>query len=248
MKTVDKALTVLDQFSLERTELGLSELSRLAELDKAATRRLLVAMQKHGFIEQDAETRKYRLGHGFLRLARIREATVPIVRAARDLCDWLVIRANETVHVSVPMAKGMTTIAHKLPARGNVINIIPTQNLLYHATASGLAFTAFASQETQRQILALRRDMATSATVTELADLQALIKLFRAQGYARTHNTFQNDVSSIAMPFFRGATDPAGTIALALPKEDLTDARCAELIPLLKEAVGRMELALTGMS
>ena len=248
MKTVDKALTVLDQFSLERTELGLSELSRLAELDKAATRRLLVAMQKHGFIEQDVDTRKYRLGHGFLRLARIREATVPIVRAARDLCDWLVIRANETVHVSVPMAKGMTTIAHKLPARGNVINIIPTQNLLYHATASGLAFTAFASQETQRQILALRRDMATSATVTELADLQALFELFRAQGYARTHNTFQNDVSSIAMPFFRGATDPAGTIALALPKEDLTDARCAELVPLLKEAVGRMELALTGMS
>ena len=82
MKTVDKAFSVLDQFSMENTEIGLSELSRLASLDKAATRRLLVALSKHGFIEQSADTRKYRLGHGFLRLARIREATVPIVRAA----------------------------------------------------------------------------------------------------------------------------------------------------------------------
>ena len=83
MKTVDKAFSVLDQFSLTRTEIGLSELSRMAGLDKAATRRLLVAMSKHGFIEQSAETRKYRLGHGFLRLARIREATVPVTQAAQ---------------------------------------------------------------------------------------------------------------------------------------------------------------------
>ena len=47
MKTVDKAMTVLGQFSLENSEIGLSELSRLACLDKAATRRLLVALGKH---------------------------------------------------------------------------------------------------------------------------------------------------------------------------------------------------------
>ena len=32
MKTVDKAFSVLDQFSLENTEIGLSELSRMAAL------------------------------------------------------------------------------------------------------------------------------------------------------------------------------------------------------------------------
>ena len=108
MKTVDKAFSVLDQFSLTRTEIGLSELSRMAGLDKAATRRLLVAMGKHGFIEQSAETRKYRLGHGFLRLARIREATVPVIQAAQEAVDWLMQETNETAHASLPGAKGMT--------------------------------------------------------------------------------------------------------------------------------------------
>ena len=65
MKTVDKAALVLDQFTVERKEIGLSELARLINNDKAATRRLLLALSKHELIEQDEETRKYRLGKGF---------------------------------------------------------------------------------------------------------------------------------------------------------------------------------------
>ncbi|MEX0337923.1 MAG: IclR family transcriptional regulator [Arenibacterium sp.] len=246
MKTVDKALSVLDQFSMDHTEIGLSELARMAKLDKAATRRLLVALSKHGFIEQVAETRKYRLGHGFLRLARIREATVPIVRAAEEVCEWLVEQANETVHVSVPGDQGMTTIAHRLPRRGNVINIIPSQMLYYHATASGLAFLAFASTETVNKILKLSREKMTEATVTSKKELLAQAAKFKAQGYSQTRNTFENDVASIGMPFFGDATDPAGSIALALPKIDLTDSRRDALLPLLKEGIARMEKAMTG--
>jgi len=247
MKTVDKALSVLDQFSLDNTEIGLSELSRMAGLDKAATRRLLVALKKHEFIEQSADTRKYRLGHGFLRLARIREATVPVARAAQEVADWLVELANETAHVSIPGAQGMMTIAHRLPRRGNVINIIPSEVLHFHATASGLAFLAFASAETANRIFALPREKITEATVTSKADLRKLTATFREQGYSQTRNSFEIGVSSIAMPFFQDATDPAGSIALALPRNDLTDARRDDLLPLLKDAVKRMEAALTGL-
>ncbi len=248
MKTVDKALSVLDQFSMEKTEIGLSELARMADLDKAATRRLLVALAKHGFIEQVSDTRKYRLGHGFLRLARIREATVPIVRAAQDVSDWLMEEVNETVHVSVPGAQGMTTIAHRLPKRGNVINIVPSQVLFYHATASGLAFLAFASAETAERILKLDREKMTEATVTSKAELQKMATQFKQQGYSQTKNSFEDDVSSVAMPFFQDAADPAGSISIALPRNDMTDARRDALLPKLKQAVARIEVALTGMA
>lgn len=247
MKTVDKALSVLDQFSLESKEIGLSELSRMAGLDKAATRRLLVALTKHGFIEQAAETRKYRLGHGFLRLARIREATVPITRAAQEVTDWLVEEVNETAHVSLPGTRGMTTIAYKLPNRGHVVNIIPSQILYYHATASGLAYLAFASEETANTILSMPREKLTEETMTSRSELRKLMAFFRGQGFSQTRNTFEVDVSSVAMPFFLDSIDPAGTISLALPRGDLTDERRDELIPVLKSAVSRLESALTGL-
>lgn len=247
MKTVDKALKVLDQFSLSQTEIGLSELARMADLDKAATRRLLVALSKHNFIEQNEETRRYRLGHGFLRLARIREATMPIGEIAQRVTDWLVSETNETVHVAIPGAQGMTTIAYRLPNRGRVVNIIPSEVLNYHATASGLVFLAFATAPTADRILDLKREKITRETTTTKPELLNLIKGFRTQGYALSRNSFEDDVASIAMPFFQNPGDPTGTVALALASDDLTDARRDALLPLLKEAVMRVEQALTGL-
>lgn len=248
MKTVDKALHVLNQFSLGKTEIGLSDLARMSGLDKAATRRLLVAMSKHGFIEQVSDTRKYRLGAGFLRLARIREATVPLAQAGQEAADWLAQRANETVHVSVPGDQGMTTVAFRLPDRARVINIIPAQVLLYHATASGLAFLAFCSAATLEEKMSLPLTPMTPDTLQEKSDLLAALGQFRSQGFSQTKSSFESDVASIGMPIRCGQRDPIASIAIALPQTDLTDARCDELVPLLQDAVQRIEAALTGLS
>ncbi len=246
MKTVDKAFRVLDQFSAERREAGLSELSRLAGLDKAATRRLLVALSKHGFIEQSAETRKYRLGQGFLRLARIREATVPMAQAAQAVVDWLTDEVNETVHASVPAGLSMSTIAFRLPRRGNVINIVPSEAIPFHATAAGLAFLAFATAETQARVLAQKRDMTATQTLIARADIEAKLAETKTAGFARTRNSMEDGVASVAMPFFFDSEDPAGAISIALPDAKLSDARCGKLIPVLKDAVDRLESTLTG--
>ncbi len=246
MKTVDKAFTVLDQFSLSQSEIGLSELSRMAGIDKAATRRLLVAMAKHGFIEQSEDTRKYRLGHGFLRLASIREAAFPLAKAAQDAVDWLVTQTNETAHASIPGQAGMMTIAHKLPNRGRVINIVPSELLNYHATASGLAFLAFSTAKTAEAIYALERAKLAPETTTTKAELERLSVDFCALGYSHTRNSFEAGVASLAMPFFQKPGNPTGCIALALQQDDLTSDRRDELLPVLRQAVQRVERAITG--
>lgn len=246
MKTVDKAIKVLDQFSLEVTEVGLTELSRMSDLDKAATRRLLVALSKHGLIEQNQDTRKYRLGPGFLRLAAIREATVPMAKAAQEVCDWLLDVCDESVHISVPLSNCMATIAYCVPRRGNVINIESADALYFHATSSGIAFTAFASEATRTRILALKRDKVTPETKTSAADVAALIAEAQKLGYGQSSNSFENGVASLAMPFSAGQVDPAGCIAIALPDSKLTSQRSKELLPLLREAVQRMEQSLKG--
>lgn len=246
MKTVDKAFAVLDQFSLSHREIGLSEMSRMAGLDKAATRRLLVAMAKHGFIEQVADTRKYRLGHGFLRLARLREATVPVTQAAQEAVDWLVQETNETAHASLPGAHGMTTIAFRLPNRGRVINIVPGEVLLYHATASGMAYLSVADDVRTAEILALDREKKTPATITSKAKMIAACKEFRAQGYALVRSSFELDVAGLATTFFQSDGTPMGSIALAMPESELTETRRKKVLPLVKAAAKRIEVALGG--
>lgn len=246
MKTVDKALHLLDQFSVEHKEIGLSALARMAGLDKAATRRLLVALAKHGFIEQSAETKKYRLGHGFLRLARVREATVPVTQAAQQAADWLAAQTNETVHLSLPVAGGMTTIAHCLPNRARVINIIPSELLPYHATASGLAYLAFCDPATRNSLLSGPLRAYTEKTLTDRQAVLGDLDRFRAQGYTVTRNTFEDDVSSIGMPFFQRPGRPTGAAAIAVPAAELTQARQDALLPQLQQAVAELEQRIAG--
>ena len=62
MSTIGKALSLLDLISVLDKDIGLSDLARLSTLDKATTRRFLVELERHGFVEQDEETRRYRLG------------------------------------------------------------------------------------------------------------------------------------------------------------------------------------------
>jgi DNA-binding IclR family transcriptional regulator len=156
-------------------------------------------------------------------------------------------QTNETAHVSLPGAQGMVTIAHRLPNRGRVIKIDPAELLFYHATASGLAYLAFATDATRERLLALKREKIAEETITDETALRAALLAFRAQGYSQTRNSFESDVASVGMVFRGGGEDPTGSISLALPKADMTDARRAELVPVLSEAVERLETALTGL-
>jgi IclR family transcriptional regulator, acetate operon repressor len=246
LKTVDKAMTLLRQFSLENLEIGLNELARSTGQDKAVTRRLLLSLSKHGFIEQNLDNRKYRLGHGFLSLARLREATIPMFKATQIVTQWLSAHANETVHVGIPGETAMSTASFTLPARGNVINLRPAETYPFHSSSSGLAFLSFCSAETRARIMQLDREKLTPFTVIEADDLMTLMTETRARGYAFMRNTVEVGVASVAMPFFISGNDPAGTIAIAVPDLNMDGARREELAKLLKTAVEKLEIALTG--
>lgn len=246
MTTVDKAMTVLRQFSLERLEIGLNEMARLTGEDKAVVRRILVSLMKSGFVEQNPENQRYFLGSGFLALARLREATVPMVRATQIVSAWLCKKTNETVHVSIAGQTGMSTVAYNLPPRGNVINLRPADRYPFHSSSSGLAYLSFCRPKTQECLLELPREKLTRFTVTDADELRTLCTKTRTQGYACTRNTVEEGVASVAMPFFLGGADPSGTIAIAVPDVNLTREHQGFLVDMLRVGVGRLETALTG--
>ncbi|GLT11455.1 IclR family transcriptional regulator [Sulfitobacter porphyrae] len=248
MSTVDKAMELLRQFSLERLEIGLNELARMTGEDKAVVRRLLISLTNSGFIEQNPENRKYFLGSGFLALARLREATVPMIKATQIVSEWLCKKTSETVHVGIPGTSGMSTVAYNLPYRGNVINLRPADRYPFHSSASGLAYMSFCTAETQRRLLALPRERLTRFTVTDHDELLKVISATKARGYAYSRNAVEVGVASVAMPFFVDAADPAGTIAIAVPDMNLTADHRATLVKNMQIAVRKLEFALTGTS
>lgn len=240
MQTVDKAVQLLNLFTIQHPEIGLSELARLSGFDKAATRRFLVALQKHGFIEQNPSTKAYRLGVGFLHLARVREAMFPLKTVVKQSLEQLTAQTHETAHAAVINGQQLSTLALNFPTRANRVHLEVAEQLPLHATASGLAFMAFASGDWQA-LLPDTLNIYTAATVTDRKVIAQQVAEVAKLGYGMTINGYEDEVTGIAVPFFDTNGWAMGTLAVATPSSRMTP----ELAALIQKALFTASMAVT---
>src|SRR5439155_3549906 len=101
LRSVNNALAVLESFSVERPELGVTELSPALGLGKSTVHRLLTSLAARGYVRKNPQTERYCLGFrafevGLLAAGRgaIREIVAPFLRR-------LMLASKETVHLGV---------------------------------------------------------------------------------------------------------------------------------------------------
>ncbi len=216
MQTVDKAMSLLSLFGPSQPEIGLSELGRMAGFDKAATRRFLVALAKHGFIEQNRGNRKYRLGSAFLRFARIRETTLPLASIVQPILNQLAIDTGETAHASLLVGNMLSTIAVAEPQRATRAYVDLSEPLPLYATASGFACLAFAPEEFSRNYIGrVKLERVAPHTLTSKKALRAAISLAFEKGFGRAAGSFESDVTGTAAAFFNVDRQAIGAVAIA---------------------------------
>lgn len=217
MSTVSKAISLLELFSVEEPELGLSDLARKGGFDKATTRRLLVSLAGHGLVEQDAANRQYRLGAGLLRLARIREARFPFLQVATPIIRDLAQQTGETVHLSAFSAAGLSTVHVEESAKANRVSVAVGQILPLHGTASGIAFLAFSRPDFVEAQLRGKLPAFTAYTITDRARLMEAVKAASLRGYSRGEQGYEEGVFSVAAPILGADGYATGTVAVASP-------------------------------
>ena len=229
MQTVDKALKLLEFFTTSRPEIGLSDLARLAGYDKAATRRFLVALQRHAFIEQNPANRNYRLGAAFLHFAQVREATLPLARVVTPLLDSLTAETGETSHASHYAAGALITIGIRESDRATRVHMDPSEILPLNATASGLAYLAYGPAAALEELIAGGLQTYTGHTIVSPERLREKVDEVRRSGIAIGDQGFEEDVVGTAMPFFDGSGTAIGAVAVATPTSRMND-ELAEVI------------------
>lgn len=248
MKTVRKALALLHHFSVKTPQWGLSDLARAADLDKATTLRLLRPLVDERLLEQDLTTRRYRLGHLVLNLARTREASFPLTEWVQPELERLAQELGEVAHGSLLGRHALTTIAVAESAqRATRVFVDPAEPLPCHATASGMVCLAFGEPAWREEVLA-RGDFVevTSGTPKTLENLMPYVDGARACGYAVTHDTFEEEVTGIAVPFFDEQGFAKGAIAMAAPTSRVDDRRIQAFVQALQPAACRVTAALGG--
>lgn len=217
MSTIGKALTLLDMIAGMQHEAGLSELSRLGGLDKATTRRFLVQLERFGFLEQDEETRKYRIGAAPLRLAQIREARLPLLQHGIPMLRRLAASCGETVHMSEFTAGRLSTIHAEESFRAHRVTVKVGTLLPLHASGSGLAYLAFSPPLLIEDYLSRPLERFTAHTIVETDALRTLLAETRRLGYSVNRQGLEGGMISVAAPILAPHKPPVGAVAIAAP-------------------------------
>ena len=214
MSSTTKALELLSHFSAARPEIGLSQMCRLAKRDKATTYRHLTALETSGFVEQNQETRQYRLGPALLQLGRVRELTVPREAGAEAAMTRLADVTGETAHVSVLSGTTLYALASKESPRHSTRAIIDIDTFPLHATASGLCALAF-GPEALLDNASMNLKQFTATTPATPDALHQAVGRAREVGFGQSDGQFETEVHSISAPLFDGSGHFVGAVTVA---------------------------------
>lgn len=246
--TVKNALTLLGLFSTKSPELGLSELKRLAGMDKATTHRMLTALREAGMLEQHAASKLYRLGPEILRLARVREETFPFTTVVQPVLEDLAKVTGETSHCSLYTNDALAVIASVESNKASRVSIRGSEVLPLHATAAGVAFLAFAPDKVVDEVLKSKLTAFTARTCKSVNAFRKLLADARKNGFAILDKAYEDDVCGVAAPIFSSGGSAIGALAVATPSHRMTDDLMETIVEAVTESASALSRKLGGVS
>jgi IclR family KDG regulon transcriptional repressor len=184
--TVTKVCRILAEFR-NRPSLGVSDLARRTNLLPSDVHRILASLKPFGYIEQDAETKRYRLGYGLMRLGLTSFQQNILHSNGGPILTRLSERLEAATHLAVfdqheceVFRIGQVDLASKSLFEAR---LGATEN--FHSSALGKIIMAYLDRETILRVLerkGLKR--ITGRTITNFEALEIEFQTIRQRGYA----------------------------------------------------------------
>jgi IclR family transcriptional regulator, KDG regulon repressor len=221
---VDKIGTILSRFSLERTELGVTELSKELCWPKSTVSEILASLAGQGFVERTRRGR-FRPGWRFFELNQILLEATPLVREARKAMQELVERHGESSHLMV-LDRHQAVIVEKVQAS------LATQVLMSrvglrqpaHGSACGKMLLALQPWESVREMFDnIELKPFTPATITDLRALELELDRIRREDLAFDHEEIVPGLTCVAAPIRNEDGKPIAAMSISIPSYRFTD-------------------------
>lgn len=216
---VEKALQIILAFSKERPTWGVRELATHLGFSPATVQRILQTLRLHTFVDQDPETRQYRLGNVYFSLYHTLQSTIPFSRTALPLMKQLVSKTRETAHLNIvdnddriciETVESPETLRASMP--------VGSRSPLY-AGASSKCLLAFSSATFIDTYLSqVKLKPITSQTILNPATLKDALEDIRRQGYAISLGEHNPGLGAVSAPIFNHDGLLLAAISLAIPE------------------------------
>lgn len=201
-RSVERALSILSLFDYQKTEWGISEISRELELSKSTVHGLVKALEKDDFLQM-ADNGKYGLGIKVYELGRTYSGNIRLNTAAEPMIKWLGKKYNESVHLAIYAGnKAVFIINNQAGSEGSVFPKAGAEVFAY-CTAVGKVLLAFQAEEDIEKYLKNESLISlTSNTIINPDVLRSELKTVKKQRFAVDREEALPGIACVASPIF----------------------------------------------
>ena len=201
IQSLGRAFAILEEVARHREGIGRADLSKRVGLHNSTAFHLVKTMVSLGYIRQEKDTKRYRVGRPLFALAASSLDEIEMVNVATPVLEDLARDTGESSHFAVRMGDAVTVIARtsgpgafQLTDRVGVVR--PA-----HCTALGkIILAALRPDQLQRFLERVELTPSTEKSITEVALLKREIEEIRRSGIAFDDGEFNLEVRCVAVP------------------------------------------------
>jgi IclR family transcriptional regulator, KDG regulon repressor len=235
VKAADSTLSILEAVALAREPIGLTQIARQLALSKAGVFRYLRTLVERGYVIQNRETGRYRLGPKAYAISHLAPVEGDLIEASETPMRRLVAATGLTTVLGAPSPEGVIVMRSMSGTRGRALHVWPGQIMRpFHALAHGKLILAFGPNDYRTQVFAAPLSARTPRTITDHDELRRELDEVAERGYAVATEESITGVGALAVPIFGLDHELAGSIALVSFVEDIPAEPDPELIRQVK--------------
>jgi IclR family pca regulon transcriptional regulator len=238
VQSLERGFAVLLAFDEELANPTLAELAAATNLSRPAVRRLLLTLQRLGYVT--GADGRWRLTPRVLSIGQHYSASNAMIELAQPHLLALAEQTHESASLAALDGAHVVYVARVPVRRIMSINVSIGTRVPAHATSMGRALLAWAPAPVIERVIAesgLRR--LTERTITDPVAFQAALREVRELGYALVAGELEDGLISVSAP----VRDQTGSVVAALAsstssgRTDLDRLR-SEVVPLLLRTAG----------
>ncbi|WP_129730147.1 IclR family transcriptional regulator [Ectobacillus funiculus] len=234
-EVIRKSITLLTAIkpNEEKEEWSATEISRKLNIPVQTVHRLLVSLEEYGFVFQNKETKKFRLGLTLLQLGFSIRDNLPVRNSSLPVMKKLWDKTRENVYLTVPEGD-----------EGVLIDCINSQQSLKDAAPIGVRFPlcvgaskkvilAYMNTRVKQRIL---KGLMEKGEIKDLKKLEEDLVIIQKCGVAISFGEIKEKNVSVASPIFSWEDKVVASISVMIPDTRFTGSRIRDIISFTQKA------------